>query len=119
MLSVLHMMTHFITRAARAMIFLHMQPHAPACAHMHQVILNNVYSMLDQISVAVGSSGAPSTSAVACLLFSLLLVNSVIYCFLLHVVYRLILQVGCIRCCMIMQHYSFVVIDSLFSKHNR
>ncbi len=56
------------------------------------IILNSVYTMLDQISAAVGAAGTPSTSAVACLLFSLLLVNSSIYCFLLHVVYRLILQ---------------------------
>ena len=56
------------------------------------VVLNNVYSMLDQISVAVGAAGSPSTTAVVCLLFSLLLVNGTIYCFLLHVVYRLILQ---------------------------
>lgn len=46
----------------------------------------------DQISAAVGWAGAPSTTAVACFMFALLLVNSLIYCFLLHVVYRLILQ---------------------------
>ncbi|GAX78946.1 hypothetical protein CEUSTIGMA_g6386.t1 [Chlamydomonas eustigma] len=56
------------------------------------VILNSVYTMLDQISAAVGGAGAPSTTAVASLLFSLLLVNSTIYVFLLHVVYRLVLQ---------------------------
>ncbi|KAG1670099.1 hypothetical protein FOA52_013675 [Chlamydomonas sp. UWO 241] len=56
------------------------------------VVLNNVYSLLDQVSAAVGAAGSPSTTAVTCMLFSLLLVNSVIYVFLLHVVYRLILQ---------------------------
>ena len=56
------------------------------------IVLNNVHSMLDQISAAVGATGAPSPSAVACMLFALLLVNSVIYSFLLHVAYRLILQ---------------------------
>lgn len=56
------------------------------------IVLHNVHSMLDQISATIGSTGAPSSTAVACMLFSLLLVNSVIYCFLLHVIYRLVLQ---------------------------
>ena len=56
------------------------------------IVLNNVHSMLDQISATIGATGAPSSTAVACMLFSLLLVNSIIYCFLLHVIYRLVLQ---------------------------
>jgi hypothetical protein len=56
------------------------------------IVLHNVHSMLDQISATIGATGAPSSTAVACMLFSLLLVNSVIYCFLLHVIYRLVLQ---------------------------
>ncbi len=45
-----------------------------------------------QMSAALGASGSPSPLAVSSMLFSLLLINNVVYCFLLHGVYRLILQ---------------------------
>ena len=46
----------------------------------------------DQIAATVGSSGAPSTTTVVCMIFALLLVNGICYTFLLHVFYRVILQ---------------------------
>ena len=45
----------------------------------------------DQLSAAMGTSGAPSTTAVVSMIFALLLVNSLCYCFLLHVIYRMFL----------------------------
>eukprot|EP00798_Chlamydomonas_sp_ICE-L_P005918 gene5918-33491_t len=56
------------------------------------LMLSNVYSMLDQIAASIGASGAPSTLAVVCMIFSLLLVNGLCYSFLLHVVYRILLN---------------------------
>lgn len=59
--------------------------------NLFAVLLANVHALLDQMSAAVGASGAPSPSAVASMIFALLLVNGCCYCFLLHVLYSLIL----------------------------
>lgn len=45
----------------------------------------------DQVTAALGMTGAPSPLAVICMLGSMLAVNSTLYCFLLHVVYRVVL----------------------------
>jgi len=60
--------------------------------NLFAILLSNVYTMLDQISAAIGAAGAPAPLAVISMIFSLLLVNSLAYCFLLHVFYRIILQ---------------------------
>jgi hypothetical protein len=59
--------------------------------NLFAVLLANVHALLDQLSAAVGASGAPSPSAVASMIFALLLVNGCCYVFLLHVLYTLIL----------------------------
>jgi Na+/serine symporter len=59
--------------------------------NLFAVMLSNVHALLDQISAALGTSGAPSTTAVVSMIFALLLVNSFCYVFLLHVVYRIAL----------------------------
>lgn len=46
----------------------------------------------DQVAATMGMHGAPSTLAVVSMMFSLLLVNGLTYCFLVHVVYRVILS---------------------------
>ncbi len=51
-----------------------------------------VVCLQDQLSAAVGASGAPSVTAVICMIFALLLVNSLCYNFLLHVIYWLVLS---------------------------
>ncbi len=47
----------------------------------------------DQVCATMGLFGSPSTVAVACSLFALLLVNALCYVFLLQVVYQIMLQV--------------------------
>ncbi|GLC34320.1 hypothetical protein PLESTB_000742500 [Pleodorina starrii] len=59
--------------------------------NMFALLLSNVYNMLDQTSAALGLTGAPSVTAVNCTIFSLLLINGLTYCFLVHVVYRVML----------------------------
>ncbi|GIL91598.1 hypothetical protein Vretimale_9635 [Volvox reticuliferus] len=59
--------------------------------NMFALLLSNVYNMLDQVSAALGLTGAPSPLAVNCTIFSLLLINGLTYCFLVHVVYRVVL----------------------------
>eukprot|EP00877_Chromochloris_zofingiensis_P005383 jgi/Chrzof1/14846/Cz09g18080.t1 len=59
--------------------------------NLFAVILSNVHGLLDQVSAAMGVSGAPSTLAIKCMIFALLLVNGLCYVFLLHVVYWFIL----------------------------
>jgi hypothetical protein len=59
--------------------------------NLFAVLLANVHALLDQMSAAVGASGAPSPAAVASMIFALLLVNGSCYVFLLHVLYTLIL----------------------------
>ncbi|EFJ47259.1 hypothetical protein VOLCADRAFT_81593 [Volvox carteri f. nagariensis] len=59
--------------------------------NMFALLLSNVYNMLDQASAALGLSGAPSPLAVNCTISSLLLINGLTYCFLVHVVYRVLL----------------------------
>lgn len=49
----------------------------------------------DQVAAQLGMHGAPSTLAVVSMMFSLLLVNGLTYCFLVHAIYRVILgQMG-------------------------
>lgn len=59
--------------------------------NLFAVLLANVHALLDQLSAAVGASGAPSQAAVASMIFALLLVNGCCYVFLLHVLYTLVL----------------------------
>jgi hypothetical protein len=59
--------------------------------NLFAVMLSNVHALLDQISAALGTSGAPSTAAVVSMIFALLLVNGFCYVFLLHVLYRVML----------------------------
>ncbi|GIL53480.1 hypothetical protein Vafri_9072 [Volvox africanus] len=59
--------------------------------NMFALLLSNVYNTLDQVSAALGLTGAPSPLAVNCTIFSLLLINGLTYCFLVHVVYRVVL----------------------------
>ncbi|PRW59295.1 hypothetical protein C2E21_2172 [Chlorella sorokiniana] len=56
------------------------------------LMMTNVYSLLDQLSVALGTSGAPPPLAVAVVLASLLFVNSLMYVFLMHVLYAIMLR---------------------------
>jgi hypothetical protein len=59
--------------------------------NLFAVMLSNVHALLDQVSAALGTSGAPSTVAVTCMIFALLLVNGFCYVALLHVLYRVML----------------------------
>ncbi|GFR50418.1 hypothetical protein Agub_g12635 [Astrephomene gubernaculifera] len=60
--------------------------------NMFALLLSNVYNLLDNVTAAMGITGAPSPLVVSSLVFSLLLVNGLIYCFLVHVVYRVLLN---------------------------
>jgi len=51
-----------------------------------------VWCSQDQLSAFLGTSGAPSTAAVTVTLVSLLLVNALFYCALMHLLYVLILR---------------------------
>lgn len=59
--------------------------------NLFALMLSNVYTMLDQVTAAIGMAGSPSPTLVLCMIFSLLLVNGVTYSFLIHVIYRIIL----------------------------
>lgn len=56
------------------------------------LMLTNVYSLLDQLSALLGATGAPPPLAVAVVLASLLFVNSLMYVFLMHVLYAIMLK---------------------------
>ncbi|MEW5299004.1 MAG: hypothetical protein WDW38_004916 [Sanguina aurantia] len=60
--------------------------------NLFALMLTNVYSMLDQVFAALGSSGAPSTTTVICMIFGLLFVNGTCYSVILHMIYRIMLQ---------------------------
>lgn len=49
-------------------------------------------SLKDQLSAFVGTSGSPSLMAVTITLMSLLAVNSLFYCFMMHVLYMILLR---------------------------
>jgi len=55
-------------------------------------MLTNIYSLLDQLSAVLGTTGSPPLLAVAVVLCSLLFVNSLMYVSLMHVLYAIILR---------------------------
>ncbi|KAK9823972.1 hypothetical protein WJX72_006715 [[Myrmecia] bisecta] len=60
--------------------------------NLFALLLNNVYSLLDQLASSVGAAGAPPTTVVIVVIGSLLLVNAVCYIFLMHVIYTFLLR---------------------------
>lgn len=55
-------------------------------------MLSNVYSLLDQLSAVLGTTGAPPLLAVGVVLCSLLFVNSLMYVALMHLLYAIMLR---------------------------
>ncbi|KAK9841411.1 hypothetical protein WJX74_005258 [Apatococcus lobatus] len=66
-----------------------------ACFTLHEnlfaVLLNNVYSLVDQLAAFVGASGAPSPAVIVCVVGSMLVVNALLYTALMHVLYAILL----------------------------
>lgn len=56
------------------------------------LMVANAHALLDQMSAALGASGAPSPAAVLVTLASLLFVHSLFYVSLLHVFYAILLR---------------------------
>lgn len=56
------------------------------------LLISNAHALLDQLSVYVGASGSPSFTVVAVTLCSSLIVNSLFYVFLMHILYKLLLE---------------------------
>jgi hypothetical protein len=56
------------------------------------LMLSNVTALLDQLSAVLGTSGAPPLLAIVIVLCSLLLVNSLMYVALSHVLYAILLR---------------------------
>mmetsp|Transcript_5536 Transcript_5536/g.13506 ORF Transcript_5536/g.13506 Transcript_5536/m.13506 type:complete len:294 (+) Transcript_5536:85-966(+) len=60
--------------------------------NLFALLMSNVFSLLDRILVAAGSAMVPTTGALLGVSVLLLLINGVIYMFLLNVLYFLLLQ---------------------------
>lgn len=60
--------------------------------HQHHPLNHPTHPSQDQLSSTLGHSGAPSLLAVGTVLGSLLLVNSLIYVGMLHVLYSIMLR---------------------------
>jgi hypothetical protein len=56
------------------------------------LMLSNIYALLDQLSAALGTTGSPPLMAVVTTLCSLLFVNGVMYVFLMHMLYAILLR---------------------------
>ncbi|KAL4425847.1 hypothetical protein ABPG75_009863 [Micractinium tetrahymenae] len=56
------------------------------------LMLTNVYALLDQLSVVLGTTGSPPLLAVSVVLCSLLFVNGLMYVMLMHILYAIMLK---------------------------
>ncbi|KAL4445767.1 hypothetical protein ABPG77_008966 [Micractinium sp. CCAP 211/92] len=56
------------------------------------LMVTNVYSLLDQLSVVLGTTGSPPLLAVLVVLCSLLFVNGLMYVMLMHILYAIMLK---------------------------
>ncbi|EIE18715.1 hypothetical protein COCSUDRAFT_20460, partial [Coccomyxa subellipsoidea C-169] len=60
--------------------------------NLFSILMTNIYSLLDQMNAFIGASGAPPPTVVIVVLASLLIVNAVLYIFLMHVLYTVLLR---------------------------